>query len=76
MSSAHRSRWRSCVESYRFDRLRKITLETVLKNELSPVPTPMLEDTGDMKIDHAKSKLKNKLQIEVTSLATKSNWFT
>ena len=32
----------------------QITLEAVLKNELSPVPTPMLEDTGDMKIDHAK----------------------
>ena len=43
------------------------TLEAVLKHELSPVPTALFEDTGDMRIDHAKSKLKNKLQVEVTS---------
>ena len=43
------------------------TLESVLKHELAPFPTAMFEDTGDMRIDHSKSKFKNKLKVEVTS---------
>ena len=43
------------------------TLESVLKHELAPVPTSMFEDNGDMRIDHAKSKFKNKLKIETPS---------
>ena len=42
-------------------------LESVLKHELAPFPTAMFEDTGDMRIDHSKSKFKNKLKVEVTS---------
>ena len=43
---------------------REIDLQELFKHELSPVPTAMFDDDGEMRIAKSKSVLKNKLQIE------------
>ena len=40
-------------------------LEDVLKHELSPVPSALFDETGDIRSASGKSVLKNSLQIEV-----------
>ena len=43
-----------------------LTLEAILKYELSALPTSLFKDDGDMRIDKGKSKLMNKLKVEVS----------
>ena len=43
---------------------RNISMKDVLEYELSPVPTSLYEDNGEMRIMKSKSTLKRKLQIE------------
>ena len=43
-----------------------LTLEPILKHELSALPTSLFKDDGDMRIDKGKSKLMNKLKVEVS----------
>ena len=42
-----------------------INLEEVLKHELSPVPSSIFSETGDIRSASGKSALKNSLQVEV-----------
>lgn len=46
---------------------RDIDLPTVLKHELAPMPTSMFKENGTMRIASAKSTLKKKLQVLVSS---------
>jgi len=46
---------------------REIDVKDVLSYELSPVPSSMFEDNGDMRITTTKSTLKKKLQVERSS---------
>ena len=43
---------------------RDISLKDVLAYELSPVPTAVFEDNGDLRLTKSKATLKNKLQVE------------
>ena len=43
---------------------RNMSMKEVLKFELSPIPTSLYEDSGDMRLAKAKSVLKKKLQID------------
>ncbi len=46
--------------------LGQTTLQTALKNELSPVPTSLFQDSGDMKFAKTKSVLKANLEVQVS----------
>ena len=46
--------------------LGQTTLETALKHELSPVPTALFQDSGDMRFAKAKSTLKTSLEVQVS----------
>ena len=43
---------------------RNMSMKEVLKFELSPIPTSLYEDSGDMRLAKAKSVFKKKLQID------------
>ena len=43
---------------------REVNVKDIFRCELSPVPTSMFEDNGDMRIIKGKSVLKRKLQVE------------
>ena len=45
-----------------------ITLEDVLKYELSPILLPLFENTGDMRASKSKLELKKALQVETSLL--------
>jgi len=45
---------------------RKLSLDDVLKYELSPVPMALFDSSGDMRVAKAKSTLKRQLQVEAT----------
>ena len=44
-----------------------IKIEDLLKCELSPVPTSLFDENGDMRLNKQKSELKNTLKIEVSN---------
>ena len=46
---------------------RKLDKKDLFRYELSPVPTSMLDDNGDMKITKSKSVLKQKLQVSYST---------
>ena len=46
--------------------IRIITLEDVLKYELSAVLLSLFENTGDMRVSKSKSDLKKALQVETS----------
>jgi len=43
---------------------RAVDVKDIFRYELSPIPTSMFEDNGDMRVTKAKSVLKRKLQVE------------
>ena len=45
---------------------RNIDIKNVVGHELAPVPTPLLDDSGGMRIAKSESTLKNILQVEVS----------
>ena len=46
---------------------RDIDLTDVLKHELSPLPTSVFKETGEMRIATGKASLKNKLKVTVSA---------
>lgn len=46
---------------------RDMNIEEVISCELSPVPTALFTDSGDMRISKSKSVLKNQTRIEVSA---------
>ena len=45
---------------------RELDLKDVLMYELSPVPTSLFENSGNLRVSKTKSVLKNKLQVELS----------
>ena len=48
---------------------RDINISEVISCELSPVPTALFNDTGEMQISKSKSDLKNLTKIEASAVA-------
>ena len=51
---------------------RDISMKDVLEYELSPVPTSLFEDSGEMRTPKAKSTLKRKLQVDAESVGVRT----